>query len=232
MPQSRRQLIEARRDQIFPALEPAEVGRLWRFDELKSYAAGDRIVTTGEIAPGVFIILAGRVEVTDRGMPGHSELIVTHGPGSFMGELAQLSGRPSLVDAYAKEAVQVLVIAPRRLRDLLVEEAELGERIMRALILRRVALLDVGAGGPVIVGSADHADVLRLENFLARNGDPHQRLDPQTDPCAQTLIERFHIDARELPIVLCPNGQLLRNPSDIELARCIGLVRPVDPNKI
>jgi len=232
MPQSRHSLIETRRDQIFPALEPAEVGRLWRFGELKSYMAGDRIITTGEIAPGAFVILAGRVQVTHRGMPGHSELIVTHGPGSFMGELAQLSGRPSLVDAYAKEAVQALLIPPRRLRDLLVEEAELGEHIMRALILRRVALLDVGAGGPVIVGSADHADVLRLENFLARNGHPHQRLDPKTDPCAQTLIERFHIDARELPIVLCPNGQLLRNPSDIELARYIGLVRPVDPNKI
>jgi thioredoxin reductase (NADPH) len=232
MPQSRRQLIEARRDQIFPVLEQAEVGRLWRFGELKSYAAGDRIVATGEIAPGAFVILAGRVEVTHRGTSGHSELIVTHGTGSFMGELAQLSGRPSLVDAHAKEAVQALLIPPRRLRGLLVEEAELGERIMRALILRRVALLDVGAGGPVIVGSADHADVLRLEGFLTHNGHPHQRLDPQTDPCAQTLIERFHIDARELPIVLCPNGQLLRNPSDIELARCIGLVRPIDPDKI
>ena len=232
MPQSRHPLIEARRDQMFPVLEPAEVGRLWRFGELKSYAAGDRIVATGEIAPGAFVILAGRVEVTQREMPGHSELIVTHGPGSFMGELAQLSGRPSLVDAYAKEAVETLVIPSRRLRDLLVEEAELGERIMRALILRRVGLLDVGAGGPVIVGSADHADVLRLEGFLTRNGHPHQRLDPKTDPCAQTLIERFHIDARELPIVLCPNGQLLRNPSEVELARCIGLVKPIDPDKI
>jgi thioredoxin reductase (NADPH) len=149
-----------------------------------------------------------------------------------MGVLAQLSGRPSLVDAYAKEAVQALLIPPRRLRDLLVEEAELGERVMRALILRRVALLDAGAGGPIIVGSADHADVLRLEGFLTRYGHPHQRLDPKTDPCAQTLIERFPIDARELPIVLCPNGQLLRNPSDIELARCIGLVRPIDPDKV
>ena len=232
MPQSRQPLIEARRDQMFPVLEPAEVGRLWRFGELKSYAAGDRIAATGEIAPGAFVILAGRVEVTHRGMPGHSELIVTHGPGSFMGELAQLSGRPSLVDAYAKEAVETLVIPSRRLRNLLVEEAELGERIMRALILRRVGLLDRGAGGPVIVGSADHADVLRLEGFLTRNGHPHQRFDPKTDPCAQTLIDRFHIDARELPIVLCPNGQLLRNPSDVELARCIGLVKPIDPDKI
>jgi thioredoxin reductase (NADPH) len=231
MAQSVHPLIEARHDQMFPVLEPAEIGRLWRFGELKSYAAGERVVATGEIAPGAFVILAGQVDVVQRGRLGNSELIVTHGPGSFMGELAQLSGRPSLVDAYAKEAVEALVIPPRRLRDLLVEEAELGERIMRALILRRVGLLDVGAGGPVIVGSADHADVLRLEGFLTRNGHPHQRLDPKTDPCAQTLIERFHIDSRELPIVVCPNGQLLRNPSDVELARCIGLVQPIDPDK-
>src|SRR6202049_2330326 len=144
----------------------------------------------------------------------------------------QLSDRPSLVDAYAKGAVEAFVVPPRRLRDLMVEEAELGERIMRALILRRVGLLETGAGGPLIVGSADQGGVLRLEGFLARNGHPHQRLDPKTDPCAQTLIERFHIDSRELPIVLCPNGQLLRNPSDVALARCIGLVQPIDPDKI
>ena len=232
MPQSVHPLIEARRDQMFPVLEPAEIDRLARFGERKSYGAGERIVATGEIPAGAFLILSGQVEVMQAGSLGHSQPIVTHGPGSFMGELAQLSGRPSLVDAYAKEAVEALVIPPRRLRDLLVEEAELGERIMRALILRRVSLLDVGAGGPVIVGSADYGDVLRLEGFLARNGHPHQRLDPKTDPCAQTLIERFHIDSRELPIVVCPNGQLLRNPSDVELARCIGLVKPIDPDKI
>jgi len=114
----------------------------------------------GEVAPGAFVILAGWVDVTQGGVLGHSEPLVTHGPGSFMGELAQLSGRPSLVDGYAKEAVDALVIPPRRLRDLLVEEAELGERIMRALILRRVELIETGAGGPVIVGSADNGDVL------------------------------------------------------------------------
>ncbi len=232
MPRSEHPLIEARRDQMFPVLQPAEIDRLARFGERNSYAAGERLVATGEVAPGAFIILAGRVDVMQGGMLGHSEPLVTHGPGSFMGELAQLSGRPSLVDGYAKEAVDALVIPPRRLRDLLVEEAELGERIMRALILRRVELIETGAGGPVIVGSADNGDVLRLEGFLVRNGHPHQLLDPKTDPCAQTLIERFHIDAHELPIVVCPNGELLRNPSEVQLARCIGLVKPIDPQTI
>src|SRR5260370_34815992 len=156
MSQSVHPLIEARRDQMFPVLEAAEIGRLARFGELKAYAAGERIVATGEIAPGAFVILAGQVDITQRGRMGNSELIVTHGPGSFMGELAQLSGRPSLVDAYAKGAVEALVIPPRRLRALMGEEAELGERIMRALILRLVGLFATGAGGRVIVGRADH----------------------------------------------------------------------------
>ena len=231
MPQSVPPLIEARHDQMFPVLEPADIERLARFGERKTYASGERIVTTGEIAPGAFIIVEGQIDVSQRGL-GHSELIVTHGPGSFMGELAQLSGRPSLIDASAIGAVETLLIPPRRLRDLLVEEAELGERIMRALILRRVGLLETGAGGPVIVGGAAHADVLRLEGFLAHNGHPHQRLDPETDPCAQALIERFHIKPSELPIVLCPSGELLRNPSEDRLARSLGLVGPIDPNKI
>jgi thioredoxin reductase (NADPH) len=231
MPQAVHPTIEARRDQMFPVLEPTEIERLARFGERKSYAVGARIFTTGEVAPGAFIILSGRAESSQHRLD-RTEPIVTHGPGSFMGELAQLSGRPSLVDAVSVEPIEALVIPPRRLRDLMVEEAELGERIMRALILRRVVLLETGGGGPIIVGGAESGGVLRLEGFLARNGHPHQRLDPATDPCAQALIERFRIEPHELPIVLCPNGELLRNPSDDQLARCLGLVKPIDPDKI
>src|SRR5438477_8130291 len=104
MPQSVHPLIEARRDQMFPVLEPEDIERLSRFGERRSYAAGERMVATGEIAPGAFVILRGRVDVMQRGTEGHPELIVTHGPGSFMGELAQLSDRPSLVDADGTEA--------------------------------------------------------------------------------------------------------------------------------
>ena len=227
-----RSVIETRYDQVFPRLSPAEIDRLRRFGEQRTYAGGERLVTSGEVSPGMFVILSGEVAVTQHSALGHDEPIVTHGPGSFMGELAQLSDRPSLVDARATKPVVALVITSRRLRDVLALEAEVGERVMRALILRRVGLLQSGISGPVIVGHAEDADVLRLDGFLSRSGHPHLRLDPDTDSCAKTLVERFHLEASELPIVLCPNGRMLRNPSDLELAGCIGLVKPIDPTTV
>jgi thioredoxin reductase (NADPH) len=103
---------------------------------------------------------------------------------------------------------------------------------MRALILRRMRILREGAGGPIIVGRADNGDVLRLEDFLRRNAHPHHLLNPETDTAARALIERFHIDPGELPIVVCPSGTFMRNPSVNDLARCLGLVRPIAPDRV
>ena len=225
-------IFDTRSPQMFPTLEPAEVERMRRFGTLCSYADGETVVRVGDTGRGLTVILSGQVTVTGRGDRGEPQPIVTHGSGSFMGELAQLSGRPSLVDACAVGGVEALILPPERLRALLVAEADLGERIMRALILRRVGLLETGSGGPVIVGPAGNGDVLRLEGFLARNGHPHHRLDPAVDEEARALVERFHVGPGQLPIVLCPGGQLLRNPTERELARCIGLVGPIDPNHL
>ena len=226
------QTIDTRHEQMFPSLAPAEVERLKRFGEVRRYETGAAISRTGEVSPGFFVVLTGEIAITRRDSFGHEQLIVTHGPGNFMGELAQLSGRPALVDAKALSAVEAVVIRPQRLRDLLVEEADLGERIMRALILRRVGLLETGGGGPIIVGHAGHVDVLRLAVFLNRNGHPNTVLDPENDADAKSLLDRFHIAPAELPIVLCPNGELLRNPSEAELARCIGMVGSLDQDKL
>ena len=217
---------------MFPTLEPAEIERVRRFGKVRSYSVGEAIATVGKVGPGLTIILAGNVDITQHDESGRRTAIVTHGPGAFMGELAQLAGRPALVDAHAQGPVDALIIPTDQLRALLIAEAELGERIMRALILRRVGLLETGAGGPVIVGRTQNGDVLRLEGFLRRNGHPRQRLDPETDPEAKALIDRFHVDVGQLPIVLCPGGQLLRNPTEAELARCIGLVGPIDPDRL
>src|SRR3954469_8929068 len=225
-------IIATRRAQMFPTLESAEIERVRRFGEVRRFNAGAALAKVGQVGLGLVIVLVGRVEITQHPESSRRELIVTHGPGQFMGELAQLAGRPALVDATAQIAVEALLIPPERLRALLVAEAELGERIMRALILRRVGLLETGAGGPVIVGRAENGDVLRLEGFLRRNGHPHVTLNPETDPDAKALIERFQVDPGQLPIVLCPGGQLLRNPDETELARCIGLLESIDPNRL
>jgi len=216
---------------MFPALGERDTARLKRFGEIRRFSAGTTVVRAGERSPGLVFVLSGRLEVSQSNVLGR-ETIIVHGPGNFLGELAQLSDRPALIDAIALTDLEAVVVPPPALRDLLVQEAELGERLMRALILRRVGLLEAGMSGPIIIGSAGNGDVLRLENFLARNGHPHRFLDLANDSSARSLAEHFHIQPQDLPIVLCPGGQLLRNPTESVLARCIGLVRAIDGSRI
>jgi thioredoxin reductase (NADPH) len=215
---------------MFLRFSDEELARLSKFGEPRSYKAGDMIARVGEAGPGLMLILSGAVEVTQPNA-GERRHIVTHERGNFMGELAQLSGRPYLVDEKALTDVEAVAIPPDRLRALLIAEAMLGERIMRALILRRVGLIESGAG-PIVIGQEHDADVLRLTNFLRRNGHPYRTLDPSGDNCAQMLVERFNVTSEELPIVLCSGGQLLRNPAEAQLARCVGLVGPIDAERL
>jgi thioredoxin reductase (NADPH) len=231
MNQAQESLIAARGAQMFPTLAPEQIDRLRRFGTVHRFQDGEALLRVGEPGHGLAVILSGEVEVVQNDR-GNSTPIVTHRSGNFLGELAQLSGRPSFVDAFARREVEALMIPPERLRAVLTAEATIGETIMRALILRRVGLIESGAGGPVIVGHAEDADVLRLEGFLRRNGHPHTRIDPDEDSCGRALIERFQVTTEQLPIVLCPGGQLLRNPTEAALGRCIGLVRPIDPNQM
>jgi thioredoxin reductase (NADPH) len=223
-------LAETRGAQMFLRFNDDEIDRLSRFGQARSYNKGDMLARIGEPGPGLMLILSGRVEAAQP-INGGKNVIVVHERGNFMGELAQLSGRPYLVNEEALTDVEAVAIPPDRLRAMMIAEADLGERIMRALILRRMGLLESG-GGPVIVGVESNGDVLRLTNFLRRNGHPYRQIDPINDNCARTLVERFHVEAEELPIVLCPNGNLLRNPSEGQLARCVGLVGPLNSDKL
>ena len=225
-------IIDTRRDQMFPSLKAEEIDRIRRFGDIAHAQAGAVLAKAGEVSPGLMVILEGRARISRRDAHDESHVIVEHEPGQFIGELAQLSGRPSLVDVEALTDLEVLRIKPDRLRAVLIAEAELGEKIMRALILRRVGLLETGAGGPIIIGRTGDSEVIRLSGFLGRNGHPYQHLDPDLVDCAKVLIERFSVDEAELPIVLCPGGEILRHPSNQELARCIGMVGKMDPDKV
>ena len=144
--------IDTRREQMFPKLEPREIDRLRRFGTVRRYAPGEALFVTGETVPGMFVLIKGSVRVTRRDPLGHSAPILEQGPGEFVAEVGQLSGQPAFVDAHAIDDVEALLIASENLRALMIEEPELGERIMRALILRRVALVEAGAGGPILIG--------------------------------------------------------------------------------
>ena len=225
-----RSILHTRRGQMFPTLSAADILRLHRFGQPRHYEFGSLVAQAGGPAEGLLLILAG--EVAMQAHESHQPPIVVHHAGSLVGELAQLSGRPFLVDGIARAPVDALLIAPSSLRELMVQEADLGELIMRALILRRVGLLQLGVGGPVIIGRPAHRDVLRLQDFLRRNGHPFQTLDPDSDEQARTVLERFHLSATDLPMVLCVNGELLRNPTESQLARCVGLSRLLDGSRL
>jgi thioredoxin reductase (NADPH) len=129
--------LDLRSEQMFPKLTPQEIDRIRRFGTVQRYAKGALLFKTGEVSPGMFVLISGEVAVCWRDDLGHIQPIVEHGPGEFLAEVSQLSGRPSLVDASAKTDVEALLIPTAGLRALLIAEAELGERIMHALILRR-----------------------------------------------------------------------------------------------
>ncbi len=216
--------LEARRQTAFPTLAPEEIERMRRFGKPQRYRAGERVYETGKPTPGVLLVLSGTIRITGRDGHGLDLPVTDHGPGNFSGELGQLSGRPSFVDATAVGDVEAVLIDSERLHALLVQEAVLGEKVMRALILRRVALIETGTGGPVLVGSPSSGDVARLRNFLNRNGIPHILLDPAEDADAKAFIERYAPAPRDLPLAVCPDGSVLRNPGEGELAKCIGMI--------
>ncbi len=217
--------FETRRGEMFPKLSPQEIDRLRRFGTVRRYAAGEPLFATGEIRPGMFVLIAGSVTLTRHEGLGRVVHIIDEGPGDFIAEAGELSSRPSLVDARAASDVETLLIPSDGLRALLIAEADIGERIMHALVLRRVSLIEMGAGGPVLIGSPGSPDLLRLQGFLTRNSTPLQVLDPADDPDAAAILARYAPRSADVPLVVCPNGTVLDNPTEVELARSLGILR-------
>lgn len=224
-------MLETRKHQMFPTLTPAEIERVRRFGTVHSFRAGEVLFRVGDPAPGMHLILSGRLQIIQRDGLGNSFPIQDEGPGQFLAEVGQLSARPALVDAVALEDSTALVVPPERLRALLVAEADLGERIMRALILRRVGLIERG-GGPVLVGKGTQPLLLALQAFLRRNGYPHKVVDVDADPDAMALLDVSTAPQSDFPMVVCPDGSVLRAPDEGQLASCLGLVPEFTPDHV
>ncbi|MES2151072.1 MAG: FAD-dependent oxidoreductase [Pseudomonadota bacterium] len=224
--------LASRLHQLNPTLSAAEIARLRRFGSVRHWNDGATIFQAGVDRPGLVVTLSGNVRISRCDGLGKVEHITEHGVGEFTGEVAQLSGRPALVNAHAQGAVEALVIEAEALRALVIAEAELGERIMRALILRRVGLIEAGASTPLLVGPPGNPDLFRLQSFLAANGQPYTLLDPASSAAAQALVDGCRPAPGEFPLVVCPDGSILKNPTLAEMGRCLGMLPALAQDKV
>ena len=224
--------LQGRSHQISPVFNALELQRLQRYGTLRRFADGETLFEAGSSSFGMLVILSGRVSITRHEVLGQASLLREVGVGHFIAEVAQLSGRPTLVNGSAVGAVELLDISSESLRALIVAEAEMGERIVRALILRRVALIEANSGGPVLVGPRGNGNLFHLQSFLSSNGHPHTVLDPSTDAAAAALAERYQPTPQEWPLVVCPDGKIMKNPGNAELGRCLGMLPDLSGDKI
>jgi len=228
-------LIDARHGQMFPVLDAGQIATATRFasDAERTFAAGETVFDIGEHNAPVWVILTGSIVVVRRDGLGHEKPITTQTAGQFTGEVSQLAGRASLAAGTAgPEGCTALPLDAAHLRALVIGSADLGEIVMRALILRRVGLIEGGASGSVLVGRPGEANLTRLQGFLTRNGYPNTLLDADDDAEGRAIVHRLGIHVDDLPLMVCPNGTVLKRPSDSEAAICLGMTPDLDPETV
>ena len=228
-------LIETRGHQMFPVLEPAQIETAKRFASgpARQFAPGEAIYKPGQQRVPMWLVLKGAIKVVRQDALNHEAPIIVLGAGQFSGEISQLAGRGALASAEAgPEGCTALPFEAAHVRALLIGSAEVGEIVMRAFILRRVALIEEGGVGSVLIGEPASREVVRLQGFLRRNGYPYTVLDANKDEEGRGIVERLGVLPEELPVVLCPNGSILKCPTDAEAGACLGITPELDPEKI
>ena len=213
--------------QSFPKLTPAQIDRIRPESKLRKVEAGEILFEPGDITVPFFVLLTGAMEIVQPTPAGESE-IVRHVPGEFTGEITMISGQKCLVRGRVTEPGEFLELSAERLRSLVATDAELSEILMRAFILRRIALINRGQGNVILMGSLHSANTLRLREFLSRNGYPYTFVDLDRDKASQELLDRFKVGMSDIPVVICNSRDVLRNPTPQALADCLGLNANVD----
>ncbi|WP_296945259.1 FAD-dependent oxidoreductase [uncultured Massilia sp.] len=220
--------LATRGHQIYPVLGADDIRRVRRFAVERRWHDGETVFRALVDSPGMVLVLEGALCCSRTDALGKRVEVNVYQPGQFSGEVAQLSGRPPLADGVAEGELRALVLDPESLRALLMAEADLGERVMRAFILRRVGLIDNDPGGPILIGPPAHAGTFELENFLSRNAYPYTRRDPARDQEAAQLVREHWRNDGDWPLVAMPDGFVLKNPSLAELGRFLGTLPRLD----
>jgi thioredoxin reductase (NADPH) len=215
----------------FPTLTPEQIERIAAHGHVRPVRAGEVLIEAGDSVVPFLVVTSGRVEIVR--LSGDTEtLIAVHGPGQFSGETNMLSGRRSLFRARAAEPGEVIQLDREQMLSLVQNDAEIGEILMRAFIFRRVELIAHGIGDVVLIGSNHCAGTLRVREFLTRNGHPYSYLDLDRDSGVQELLDQFHVGVEDVPILICRGEVVLRNPTDQQIAECLGFNDAIDQSHI
>jgi len=228
-------LIDTRGHQLFPVLDAAQIATAKRFASgaAQKFAPGETVYDVGTRNTPTWLVLKGTIDIGRRDGLNHEAPIATLGIGQFTGEVGQLSGRATL--AFGRAGPDGLTAVPfdaAHVRALVVGSADVGETLMRAFILRRVGLIQDGGAGSVLIGRPGAPELVRLQGFLSRNGYPNTVLDAANDEEGRAVVERLGVQPEDLPLMLCPNGTVLKRPSDIEAGVCLGITPELDPQTL
>src|SRR3954469_14158188 len=221
-----------RQKELFPTLSAAQSARIAAHGSRRRVRSGEVLVEQGEQATKFFVVASGEVEIVRPTCDDEEEVVVVHQAGQFLGEVNLLAGRRALARARVKEAGEVIELSRERLLALVQTDAELSEILMRAFILRRVELIARDLGDVVVVGSMHCASTLRVKEFLTRNGHPFHFIDLDRDREAQDLLDHFHVSEGEVPVVICGDEHVLRNPTNAQIAECLGFNDALDWTRI
>lgn len=219
--------VAPREDQLWPTLTPAQIERIEKHGRRRAVEPGEVLLEAGATESSSFVVLEGGLEVV-RLSCDDEEIVTTYQPGQFSGEINMLAGRRPVASVRASKPGEVIEVPREEVLALLQTDSELSEILMRAFILRRVFLLDKGLGDVVILGSQYSARTLHVREFLARNAHPSTYIDLDRDPAAQEILDRFDVAAGDIPLVICRREIVLRNPTNAELADCLGFNQAID----
>ncbi len=215
----------------FPALTQAQITRVAAYGRQRTIRQGEVLIEPGAQILPFFVVTAGAIDIVRSS--GIAEMVITRlGPGQFTGEVNMLSGRPALVRSRVSESGEVIELDRQHLLALVQTDSELSEIIMRAFIVRRVALIAHGLGNVVLVGSQHCAGTLRVKEFLTRNGHPYAYVDLDLDADVQELLDRFRVVAGDIPVLICRGEIVLRSPTNAQIADCLGFNDAIDPTQI
>jgi len=220
-----------RQDRLFPKLTPAQLTRIAAHGRRRPTSRGEVLIDVGDRIVPFFVVMTGEIHVLQ--VSGVAEtLIVSHESGSFSGEANLISGRPSMARLRVSEPGEVIELTRDQLLALVQTDAELSELLMRAFILRRLELIARDVGGVVVVGSTYNAPTLRIREFLTRNGHPFHFIDLDRDADAQELLDRFRISVADIPVLICGGDAVLRNPTNAQIADCLGFNEAIDQTRV